>query len=233
MSCSDVELARMHVEALFVHDSNGRLLSVNEPEPLAPAPRFFLTRTTAANLWRVRHDVAADLAVELEQLAADEPAVDDWRVPPLHAEDYMRLLLQHDNLPAIVTGPTFTLAEQAVPERAVTITQANSELLERYFDWLRRDMDVYAPIAVVVADGAATAACYSSRLTAVAAEAGVGTEMPYRGRGYASDVVRAWAAGVRASGRQPIYNTTWTNKASQAVARKLGGVQFAVDFSII
>src|SRR6266851_4539878 len=53
------------------------------------------------------------------------------------------------------------------------------------------------------------------------------------GRGFAPRVTSAWAAAIRSSGRIPLYSTSWTNSASRAVARKLGLVQYAVDWTII
>ena len=84
----------------------------------------------------------------------------------------------------------------------------------------------------MVADGVAVTACSSVRLTPQAAEAGLYTHADYRGRGYAADTVRCWAEAVRASGRIPLYSTSWENLASQAIARKLGAIQYGVDFSI-
>jgi hypothetical protein len=45
-------------------------------------------------------------------------------------------------------------------------------------------------------------------------------------------VTAAWAAAIRASGRTPLYGTSWTNTASLEVARKLGLVVFASDWSL-
>jgi predicted GNAT family acetyltransferase len=69
-------------------------------------------------------------------------------------------------------------------------------------------------------------------MTAQVAEAGVYTVESYRGRGYAAETVRGWAAAIRAMGRLPLYSTSWANTASPAVARKLRAVQYAVDFSL-
>ena len=41
-----------------------------------------------------------------------------------------------------------------------------------------------------------------------------------------------WALAVRASGRTPLYSTSWSNDASLAVARKLGLVAYASAWSI-
>jgi RimJ/RimL family protein N-acetyltransferase len=85
---------------------------------------------------------------------------------------------------------------------------------------------------VMVDDGVAVTACSSVRLTPQAAEAGLYTQESYRGRGYSVDAVRLWAEAVRATGRIPLYSTSWENTASQAVAQKLGAVQYGADFSI-
>ncbi len=54
----------------------------------------------------------------------------------------------------------------------------------------------------------------------------------YRGRGYVPAVVAEWARAVRATGRIPLYGTSWDNLASRAVARKLGLIQYGVGLSI-
>lgn len=231
-SYSNLDLIQMQVNALFVHNANSRLLRINEPDPTEPAPRFFLARTAVGNLWRTRHDLPAELAAALEQLAAAEPINPDLPELPLHAAEYRKLLEQHAPIRNENSGPMYTLPELAVPETALTITHENAALLQAHFSWLVTTFADYAPVVVVVADGAAVAACFSSRLTAQVGAAGVYTEAHYRGRGYAADVVRGWAAEFRASGRLPLYDTSWTNLASQAVARKLGAVQYAAEFSL-
>lgn len=232
MLYSDAELMRMQVEALFVHDASGRLLAINEPEPSQPAPRFFLGRTSQGNLWRTRFDLPPDLTAALEQLAADEPVVRDLAQPPRYEAEYLHLLNAHQLRATIFSGPAYTLPTFDPPDQAVMITPENKTLVLAHFSWLFTTLADYAPVAAVIADEAAVAVCFSSRLTAVAAEAGVNTEVNYRGRGYAADAVQAWAAAVRAGGRLPLYSTSWSNVASQSVARKLGAVQYGADYSI-
>jgi len=61
---------------------------------------------------------------------------------------------------------------------------------------------------------------------------GVETAPRYRGRGYAAEVVTASAREVYAHNRVPLYSTSWTNKASLTVARKLGLDFFGNDLHL-
>ncbi len=62
--------------------------------------------------------------------------------------------------------------------------------------------------------------------------AGIETLEAYRGRGYATAVVAGWAYAIRATDRIPLYSTSWDNLASQAVAHRLGLVQYGTDLSL-
>ncbi|PZS01169.1 MAG: GNAT family N-acetyltransferase [Candidatus Chloroheliales bacterium] len=235
---SDIELARMQADALYVHDANGRLVRVNEPDPDDPAPRFFLARTRAGNLWRTRFDLPAYLTAELERLAADEPVVIDLHEPPYHMAEYRGLLEQHAPISNIDAGPAYSLPElrgrvQPAPTiPLVTIAAENATLLQAHYPYTLSRLAELGPVVVVVDGGVAVAACYCARITAQVAEAGVYTVEAYRGRGYAAETVRGWATGIRATGRLPLYSTSWANIASQTVATKLGAVQYGADFSI-
>ncbi|MEX2031654.1 MAG: GNAT family N-acetyltransferase, partial [Dehalococcoidia bacterium] len=72
--------------------------------------------------------------------------------------------------------------------------------------------------------------CMSSRDPGPAVPAGVFTVESYRRLGFATAVVSAWAAEVTASGRLPLYGTTWDNEASQHIAASLGGVMYGSDY---
>jgi predicted GNAT family acetyltransferase len=228
----DFELLTLQADVLFVHDGNNRLLRINESDAENPAPRFFLARSTGGNLWRVSHDLPADIAAELERLAASEPVVNDLQQPPAHLSTYTELLEQNAPVSDVESGPAYYLAEDHPPNGVVTITAENAHLLETNFPYTRSTLDERSPVVVTVADGTAIAAAYTARNTAKAAEVGVFTEEAYRGRGYAVEIVRGWAQAVRTTGRLPFYSTSWENTASQAVARKLGAVQYGVDFHI-
>lgn len=144
----------------------------------------------------------------------------------------IELLQQHAPIADIFAGPAYYLPRDEAPTQAIRITSANAHLLEPHFTYTSRWLSQRDPVTTVVVDGQAIAACYSARQTPQAAEAGVDTLESFRGRGYAMEMTRAWAATVYASGRIPLYSTSWDNHPSQAVARKLNAVQYATTFSI-
>jgi RimJ/RimL family protein N-acetyltransferase len=231
---TDLELAEIELDALFTHNEAGRIVMVNEPEG-DPAPRFVFVRTRQGNDWRLRHDVDDRIAREIEALAACEPVHGDLFTPPVGwdamaaafgdtpgpgAPEYHLSYRFPDQIPAFPGATRITLDNVPVVDRMWDADDAR-EGLKHGVIWMG-----------MVVDGGAVSLCYSCRLTERAAEAGLETMESYRGRGYAPAVTAAWARAIRDSGRIPFYSTSWDNLASQAVARKLGLVQFAVSFGV-
>ena len=100
--------------------------------------------------------------------------------------------------------------------------------------WLDSEIPACSPIVPVMDHGYLVSVCFcATRNTAPAVEAGLETAAAFRGRGLAPRVTAAWACAIRASGRIPLYSTSWSNAASLAVARKLGLVQYASDWSLV
>lgn len=151
-------------------------------------------------------------------------------------------------LPRHVSPPRSHATRLLFPTVApVLVTAANEALLEPEFADLRPVLREIAPCVAVLAGGddgvaptipppatasRAVAVCFSSRLSARAAEAGVETLEAWRRRGYGRAAVAAWAGAVRGQGRLPLYSTTWSNTASQGIARALGFVLFGEDFTL-
>lgn len=231
MNYRSFQLLQMHVNALYIHDADDRLLRVNESDLDEPTPRFFLARTMKSNLWRTRYNLQENLAIELDRLAASEPVADDLRAPLYHGVRYVELLEQHAPISDMNAGPAYYLPELEPSNNTVTITPENMNLLRANYPYTLSILSERIPIIVVVADGMAVAACYTVRSTSQVAEAGVYTMEMYRKRGYAAEVVRSWAAAIQTTGRVPLYSTSWTNTASQAVAMTLGAVQYGIDHS--
>jgi hypothetical protein len=244
MEMSDLRFLELQVAALFTHDPAGRIVAINEPDG-GPAPCFFLGRTRVGNLWRVRHDLPTAAARQLDALAAAEPVRDDLHAEPANMAAFLEALRADGESCSIQSGPAYRFPDMLpapaglMPSAGVTwITRANLHLLHplEQMGWdreaLAAQFEGWEPIVALVEDGAAVSLGFSSRLTERAAEAGVNTLEGYRGRGYAPVVVAAWAHAIRASGRMPLYSTSWDNHASQAVARKLGLIQYGADLSL-
>ncbi len=136
----------------------------------------------------------------------------------------------------IDSGPAYRFPNDLpAPVHATRISRSNLHLLAGMvsdLDALALTFEAREPRMAVIEDGVAVSVCYSARLTERAADAGVETLEGYRGHSYAPKVVTAWAHAIRATGRIPLYSTSWDNLASQAVARKLQLVQYATDLSL-
>jgi RimJ/RimL family protein N-acetyltransferase len=228
----DLELMRIQVEALFTHDPRGRMVRVNEPEG-KEAPRFFLGRTAKGKVWRFRHDIDDEVAHELESACRREAQGDDFAAPPHGATPYEQLLARSAPVQRRWTGPAYRFPDELpASSGTVAITRDNIDVLRPHLeDWLG-DIVFRQPAIALLVDGRAVSVCCSVRISPVADEAGVDTAKAFRGRGYASRVVSAWASSVRSAGRIPLYSTSWENRASLAVARKLGLVRFGIDLHI-
>ena len=230
---TEQEVMAIHVQALFIHDSNSRLLLVNEPDGGGPAPRLYLGRTRTGNLWRFRADLPASLIQELEALCANEPAPAEFSAAPRHIEEYLRLLKTHAPVRKLYMGPAYHFTEYPEPSRPLqAIAETDAKILCGGFEKLIAELPAWQPFLAIVEEGRAVSVCRSVRITPAAHEAGVETLPDYRGKGYAKDVVAGWARAVRSLGATPLYGTTWENTASQAVAKKLGLATYGFDFHV-
>ena len=227
------DLMALQINTLFHSDTAGRLRWVNEPgDP--PAPRFFLGRTLHGNLWRFRDDLPATLVAELESLCRTEPIATDLTSPPQQEAAIKALLHAHAPIQEEERGPAWWVPEGNQPSANVLlIDDANAHLLEVTFPWVLREKPYdLGPVAATLEQGRGVAICFCSRIPGQATEAGVGTLTEFRGKGYATAAVIAWAAAVRKRGWLPLYSTSWENRASQAVARKLGMMLYGEDWSL-
>jgi hypothetical protein len=176
----------------------------------------------------------------LERLAADEPVVRvEVRRAPTHLDAFLAALALQTarDTAAIDSGPAYRFPDELPPVGVAVTPVLRSDLpLLRNLPWdldeTARTFESYEPLVAVIEQGHAVALCHSARLTDRAAEAGVETLAAYRGRGHATAVVAGWAVEVRATGRIPLYSTSWQNLASQAVARKLALVQYGTTLSL-
>ncbi|MBI1294864.1 GNAT family N-acetyltransferase [bacterium] len=228
---SPVTSPRLHLNTLFILDNAGRILSTREPDP-TPGPLFSLVRGPAGCAWAVHADVPHTVAAHLDRLAAQEPPIDDLSIEPVHSDRYKMLLGCEDTL-NLFAGPAFSFPNHIPQPDNVQIIK-DERLLTRHFrGWRPGELaEGRAPMWAVFEDGAPVSICFCARRSDVAAEAGLETATPFRGRGYAAHVTAAWALSMRAAGLIPLYSTAWDNHASRAVARKLGLHPYAANWSL-
>ena len=235
------QLMELQVRTLYRIDEAERLLCVNE-EKSPPAPYFFGGRTQHGHVWRLRHDAPVALENELAALCHAEPMLDDLQAQtgaagavnlPLNYVAIKQLINRYWPVEAEWRGPAYFFPSNVVVSQPVVqIEQANLHLAQGPFAWLHDEWRLVQPCMAWVEQGQVAAVCFSSRLSAGAAEAGVWTAPEARGRGYAGVVVAAWAKAVQKDGRRPLYSTAWDNLASQAVARKLGLICYGEDWNL-
>lgn len=233
MTSSGRPLLELHIEALFTHDARGRICRINETDG-ARAPRFCFVRGPDAALWRCRDDLPDETVRALAQLAAAEPVHGDLRAEPRNLDGLLTVLGTHRGRASIEGGPAYAFPDRLPAVEVSRITRVELWRLRRLWPQLgdAPGFESCEPFMAVVDDGFAVSLCHSSRLTAHAAEAGLETLAGYRRRGHAVAVVPAWAAAIRASGRVPLYSTSWDNLASQGVASRLGLFQYATTIAI-
>ena len=231
---SDTELMKIQVETLFTQDDNGHLQCINEPiGDRKPAPRFFFGYTHEGSICRFRHDLPDTVVAQLKEVAAAEPMlVPSEKIPKNHRQ-FEDILQSHAPIERVWVGPAYRFPEHITPSRnVVRLSSENAGLLKKGFAEMVSELNSFQPYLAVIEDSQAVSICQSVRLSSRAHEAGVDTLFGYRRRGYATSVVAAWALAVRALNRIPLYSTSWDNAASQGVARRLGLVQYGVDYHV-
>jgi hypothetical protein len=187
------------------------MLLTNEPYAPGrrPAPRIYIGRTIDTRLVRVAASLSDHDAALLPRLADD--AITTQLAPTERT-----------------SGPCYAFpATLTTSPHVVAITLDSWHVARDTYPWLADEVTHCQPCFAIVVDGAAVSLAFTARSTPQAAEVGVDTLAPHRGRGYAAAVTLAWAAAVRASGRVPLYSTSDGNLSSQSVARRCGLVEYA------
>jgi len=222
MSTPELQLA-----TLYETDAAGRLTTTRDPGEKQPAPMFVLVRSTTACAWGIGAGVPDAAAAELSALARDEPPLRDLHELPKYVDRYRTLGTTE------WFGPAFEFPDVGATPSDVLLVDDERALNVNFRGWVPGEIAAgRAPVMGIVVEGHPVSVCFCARRSDIAAEAGVDTASAYRGRGYAARVTAAWALALRASGRIPLYSTSWTNTASLAVARKLALVAYASTWSI-
>lgn len=231
---TDIELMKIQVEALFTQDENGRLQRINEPTgDVEPAPRFFFGYTNKGSICKFRHDLPGNVVAQLKEVAAAEPIlVNPEKIPKTHRQ-FEDILQSHAPIERVWVGLAYRFPEHiAPPTNVIQLSSENAGLLRGDFAEMVSELNSWQPYLAIIEDARAVSICRSVRISSRAHEAGVNTLPSYRRRGHATSVVAAWAFAIRALNLIPLYSTSWDNVASQGVARRLGLVQYGVDYHV-
>lgn len=212
--------AQAHLETLFILDDR-RVVSTREPNP-GRGPEFVLIRRADSCAWAIGSGIGDEQASEVTRLALDEHPTPDFRQPPKHIEEYMKIFGGE-----LDTGPAFEFPEGMPVFEEAALIEDVERLLGSFNGWTADELPGRSPIMAIFEDGVPISICFCARVSELVAEAGVETAPEFRGRGIAGLATAAWATAIQASGRTPIYSTSWSNGPSLAVARKLGLVACA------
>lgn len=230
---TDLDLTTLHAGALFNHDASGRITGSNEPIP-EPAPRLFVGRSREGNIWRFDASVPSDLVARLDDVLRTEPAPTNLEDSPQCLQQLTDLLGSHAPVTGNSSGPAWLVpSATAIPDGSAVAMSLSRGQIEEADQLFASDLAPALPYAAVVVEGRVVSLCSCSRITPEVAEAGLITLPNHRGRGYAVAATAAWAAAVRASGRLPLYSTSWDNHSSRRVAAKLNLRLYGADFSIM
>src|SRR5215813_2289161 len=82
---------QQYLDTSFVCDGRGRIVSTREPVPAA-GPLFCLVRGVSGCAWSVHAQVPDEIAFAIDQLALAEPGTVDFSQPPVHSDEYRKLL---------------------------------------------------------------------------------------------------------------------------------------------
>ena len=224
----------IHVETLFTSEDNGRLRGINDPDgETGPAPRFFFGHTSEGWMCRFRHDLPENVVASLKKVAAGEPMLMDARRLPRGHRQFEDILQSHAPVEQVWAGPAYRFPDRIdPPANVVRLSCENAGLLRGSFAKMVPELDSGQPWLAAIEDSRAVSICQTVRSSWRAHEAGVDTLETFRRRGYAVSAVAAWALAVRALALVPLYSTSWENLASRGVARRLGLIQYGVDYHV-
>lgn len=147
---------------------------------------------------------------------------------------FLNILSSVEPVKSMRAGPLYGFPEETRSSaNVVSINKENVGLLRHGLDEWVPDVEAKVPVAAVVSDNRAVSICASAILSQTTHCAGVETLPEYRGKGFGTQAVAAWAKQMRRKGAVPFYGTTFENVASQGLAARLCLQVLASEFTII
>lgn len=229
------DLLALQAATLFVLSDDGRILRLNSPDTVPP-PSLYMSGCADGWIVRLRADVDADVANEIRALVAQEPPVTTAGQWPKFVEAYRKLLAADAPVSARQQGPIHLLphgthaaetgaqiVRQHTPEGDALWTRLHREGMPQAMvdDGFTDLSHFWEPWCVAIVGDEIAAIAFAARLGPQAAEIGVHTMKPYRGRRLAAAVTAGWSAMPALRERTLFYSTLGDNLASQRVIAQL------------
>jgi hypothetical protein len=229
---SQNKLLEMHIEALFIMDSQLKLVSINEPwDKTRTAPRLYIGKTFDGSLiYKFRHDISLEITEQLGKYLSNEPSLDKG-YGIKYINEYLAILESEKYFDEICYY--YGNKINGVENGCVKVTSANIKNYKiNSFKWLNDEIKYSQPCYAVIENDRMVSICRSVRITKEAHEAGIETEEGYRGKGFAKIVLMNWAKEVQDNGWVALYSTNKENRSSQMVAEKARLNKFGIGISI-
>jgi len=239
---SDLALLAADLAALVDADDAGRFRRENSPAQ-NPGPRALVMGCAEGNLVAVRADVEAGRAADVRAIVAGQAPWNDPEAPPAWRADIARALGLPPEGESAVPGPIYALPHGLAfatdaeivgsesPEGAALLARLTREgmspamVAAGFVD----TGELWPPWTLALVNGQVAAAAFAARTGAGALEIGVYTLEAFRGRALAAAVTAAWTQLPSLATAALFYSTSQTNRASRAVAAKLGLRRFGVS----
>lgn len=215
------QLMEAHINVVFKQNKVGELETLNRPPFQAP-PAFYLGVTRKKTYVKYNVSLPITLRTQLEKM------VD--ATPNEHLLQAIQAFSATSPLEKLHIGPVYIIPTiDSLIEGSIEITENNKNLIKEAFPDVYDNLEHSAPVFCVIEAGVPVSICCSAYQSDEAAEADVFTNEKYRGRGYAIDVIRAWAKKVQQQNRITMYSASWDNFSARAIAEKLMMKRFGID----
>ena len=111
---------RVHLDALYTYDAEGRMSHVNEARG-PRAPRVFLGRTPVGHEMRSRADVPESTLASIRELVTREPSALPLSQRPHCGEAIVALLERDDPVVRVWYGPAYRIEVDALPATPLVV----------------------------------------------------------------------------------------------------------------
>lgn len=218
-----LELADLHLDALYERDGSGLVRASRDPG--VRAPLFHLMCTPLGNRWLLGASLSPAHRDRVASILSVQPLLADCAEAETHPPDLETIraaIGKHLNPPRGYRGPTFVFPDQITHHiRAQLLVDIRQAPQEGPFAWPGTAGEETHPIAIVRAgNGEVASVCYSARSTSAAAEAGVETAEVPQGGSRLDGRARVGRGGAAKRARAPLHHQLGERRLATTRARR-------------